>query len=163
MALAYCSLLSEELSKALHTTVNFDSSPEVGCSLWKDKQWMNRPKPLLCAAAAVGSSRNYVLCCSCLNIAKHHFPTQKCVMGDSIPGKCINCSGSDFPKPPVNTWPPWTSGDCSHPKGCSAGWCWPLPRTRGSHTPSPQLHFSCCSLGQSGTTGLWWGQTFQLS
>lgn len=35
MALAYCSLLSEELSKALHTTVNFDTSPEVGCSTWR--------------------------------------------------------------------------------------------------------------------------------
>lgn len=60
----------------------------------EDKQWMNRPEPLLCAADAVGSGRNYVLCCSCLNIAKHHFHTQKHVMGDNILGKCINCSGS---------------------------------------------------------------------
>lgn len=123
----------------------------------EDKQWMSRPKSLLCAADAVGSSRNYVLCCSCLNIAKHPFYTQKCVMGDNILRKCINHSGSDFPKPHKNTWSPWKSGSCSHPKDCSAGWCWPLPRTPGSHTPSPQLHFSCCSLGRSGTTGLWWG------
>lgn len=61
------------------------------------KQRMNRPKPLLCAADAVGSGRNYILCCSCLNIAKHHYHTLKPVMGDNILKKCINCSGSTLP------------------------------------------------------------------